>query len=65
MTKSKITPPLIIKTKNYDFDAIVVGSGMSGGYAAKEFCEKGYKTLVLDRGKPIEHGNYETEFKAP
>ncbi|WOH39509.1 GMC family oxidoreductase [Thalassotalea fonticola] len=55
----------MIKTKNYDFDAIVVGSGMSGGYAAKEFCEKGYKTLVLDRGKPIEHGNYETEFKPP
>lgn len=55
----------MIKTKNYDFDAIVVGSGMSGGYAAKEFCEKGYKTLVLDRGKPIEHGKYETEFKPP
>jgi len=54
-----------IDIKTYDFDAIVVGSGMSGGYAAKEFCEKGYKTLVLDRGKPIEHGNYETEFKAP
>jgi len=54
-----------IEIKTVDFDAIVVGSGMSGGYAAKEFCEKGYKTLVLDRGKPIEHGNYETEFKAP
>ena len=51
--------------KQYDFDAIVVGSGMSGGHAAKEFCEKGYKTLVLDRGKPINHGSYETEFKAP
>lgn len=53
------------KNNNYDFDAIVVGSGMSGGHAAKEFCEKGYKTLVLDRGKPIEHGNYETEGLAP
>ncbi len=49
----------------FEFDVIVVGSGMSGGTAAKEFCEKGYKTLVLDRGKPIEHGNYPTEFKAP
>jgi len=54
-----------IDCKTYNFDAIVVGSGMYGGYAAKEFCEKGYKTLVLDRGEPIEHGNYDTEFKAP
>lgn len=53
------------KKKNYDFDAIVVGSGMSGGYAAKEFCEKGYKTLVLDRGKPLEHGDYKYEGAAP
>lgn len=44
-----------------DFDVIVVGSGMSGGIAAKEFCEKGYKTLVLDRGKPLSHRQYETE----
>ena len=51
--------------KSYDFDAIVVGSGMSGGYAAKEFCEKGYKTLVLDRGKPVQHGAYKTEGLAP
>jgi choline dehydrogenase-like flavoprotein len=47
------------------YDAIVIGSGMSGGYAAKEFCEKGYKTLVLDRGKPLNHREYKTEFKAP
>jgi choline dehydrogenase-like flavoprotein len=33
----------------HHFDAIVVGSGMSGGWAAKELCEKGLKTLVLDR----------------
>lgn len=39
-----------------DFDVIVVGSGMSGGYAAKEFCERGMKTLVLERGKMTEHG---------
>ncbi|MDO6775622.1 GMC family oxidoreductase [Shewanella sp. 3_MG-2023] len=48
-----------------NYDVIVVGSGMSGGIAAKEFCEKGYKTLVLDRGEPIEHGQYKTEGLAP
>jgi len=53
------------KSKKYDFDAIVVGSGMSGGYAAKEFCEKGYKTLVLDRGKPLTHRQYKTEGMPP
>lgn len=40
----------------YDFDAIVVGSGMSGGWAAKELAEKGLKTLVIERGRHIEHG---------
>mgnify|MGYP000379602337 CR=1 FL=1 len=49
----------------FDFDVIVVGSGMSGGYAAKEFCEKGYNTLVLDRGKHLQHGDYKTESLAP
>ncbi|MCB0611023.1 MAG: GMC family oxidoreductase, partial [Lewinella sp.] len=37
------------------YDAIVVGSGMSGGWAAKELCEKGLKTLVLERGRNVEH----------
>src|SRR5215203_2137636 len=37
------------------FDAIVIGSGMTGGWAAKEFCEKGLKILVLERGRNIEH----------
>ena len=36
-----------------DFDAIVIGSGMSGGMAAKELCERGLKTLVLERGRDI------------
>ncbi|SES64733.1 GMC oxidoreductase [Thalassotalea agarivorans] len=49
----------------YDYDVIIVGSGMSGGIAAKEFCEKGYKTLVLDRGKPLEHRHYKTENVPP
>ncbi len=37
------------------FDAIVVGSGISGGWAAKELCEKGLKVLMLERGQNIEH----------
>jgi len=37
------------------FDAIVIGSGMSGGWAAKEFCDKGLKTLVLERGREVKH----------
>ncbi len=37
------------------FDAIVIGSGMSGGWAAKEFCEKGFKTLLLERGRDVVH----------
>ncbi len=37
------------------YDAIVVGSGISGGWAAKELCEKGLKTLVLERGRNVEH----------
>lgn len=37
------------------YDAIVVGSGISGGWAAKELCEKGLKTLVLERGIQVEH----------
>ncbi len=38
------------------FDAIVIGSGMSGGIAAKELCERGLKVLVIERGRKIEHG---------
>jgi len=45
------------------FDAIVVGSGISGGWAAKELCEKGLKVLMLERGKPVEHPHYDTATK--
>jgi choline dehydrogenase-like flavoprotein len=41
--------------KNNEFDAIVVGTGISGGWAAKELTEKGLKTLVLERGRMVEH----------
>lgn len=37
------------------YDAIVVGTGISGGWAAKELCENGLKTLVLDRGRMVNH----------
>tara|TARA_R110002049_G_scaffold56603_1_gene155932 strand:+ start:25458 stop:27143 length:1686 start_codon:yes stop_codon:yes gene_type:complete len=37
------------------YDAIVIGTGISGGWAAKELCEKGLKTLVLERGRMINH----------
>lgn len=37
------------------YDVIVIGSGMSEGWAAKEFCENGLKTLVLERGKDVKH----------
>ena len=37
------------------YDAIVIGSGITGGWAAKELCEKGLKTLVLERGRNVEH----------
>lgn len=46
------------------YDAIVVGSGISGGWAAKELCEKGLKTLVLERGRMVKHiEDYPTAFK--
>ena len=48
------------------FDAIVIGSGISGGWAAKELCEKGLKTLVLERGRNVKHlVDYPTMAKDP
>lgn len=48
------------------FDAIVIGSGISGGWAAKELCEHGLKTLVLERGRNVEHNkDYPTATKKP
>ena len=49
-----------------EFDAIVVGSGITGGWAAKELTEAGLKVLMIERGRKIEHqADYETELKAP
>jgi choline dehydrogenase-like flavoprotein len=47
-------------TKQNTYDAIVIGSGISGGWAAKELTEKGLKTLVLERGRDVKHGDYPT-----
>ena len=53
-------------TKQNSFDAIVIGSGISGGWAAKELCELGLKTLVLERGRNVVHNkDYPTANKAP
>lgn len=45
------------------FDAIVIGSGISGGWAAKELCEKGLRVLMLERGRNVVHPNYPTATK--
>ena len=51
---------------NNEFDVIVVGSGITGGWAAKEFCEKGFKTLVVERGRNVKHRGPEyKDFEAP
>jgi len=42
--------------KQNTYDAIVVGTGISGGWAIKELCEKGLKTLALERGRDVKHG---------
>lgn len=47
------------------YDAIVVGSGITGGWAAKELCEKGLKVLMLERGHAMEHPHYPTATKDP
>lgn len=50
----------------HTYDAIVVGSGISGGWAAKELCEKGLKVLLLERGRNVEHvRDYPTATKHP
>ena len=51
---------------NGPFDAIVVGSGISGGWAVKELTEKGLKVLLIERGRNVVHGkDYVGEHKLP
>ena len=54
VTKNNMSINLEV-TNGESFDAIVVGTGMSGGWAAKELTEKGLKTLVLERGRDVKH----------
>jgi choline dehydrogenase-like flavoprotein len=52
--------------KDRTFDAIVIGSGISGGWSAKELTGKGLRTLVLERGREVKHiQDYPTTFKNP
>ncbi len=46
--------------KQNSYDAIIVGSGITGGWAAKELCEKGLRVLLLERGEQVEHPKYPT-----
>ena len=49
-----------------NYDAIVIGAGMSGGWVAKELCEAGIKTLLLERGPEVKHiTDYPTATKQP
>lgn len=60
------TPYINNKAKEQNtYDAIIIGSGISGGWAAKELCEKGLKVLMLERGENVEHPNYKTAIKDP
>ncbi|MCB0837317.1 MAG: GMC family oxidoreductase [Bacteroidetes bacterium] len=43
------------QNNTHQFDAIVIGAGMSGSFAAKEFCDNGLKTLLLERGRDVKH----------
>ena len=48
------------------YDALVIGSGITGGWAAKEFTERGFKTLMIERGRLVEHRkDYTTEARPP
>ncbi len=55
-----------VGVKQHKYDAIVIGSGISGGWAAKELTEKGLKTLMLERGRDVKHlKDYPTTNKLP
>ena len=58
--------PTTAGAREHTFDAIVIGSGISGGWAAKELCESGLRTLVLERGRDVKHrDDYPTALKNP
>ena len=58
--------PTTVGAQEHTYDAIVIGSGISGGWAAKELCEAGLRTLVLERGRDVKHlEDYPTALKNP
>jgi choline dehydrogenase-like flavoprotein len=60
------TTPTLGAASDHTYDAIVIGSGISGGWAAKELCEAGLRTLVLERGRDVKHvEDYPTALKHP
>ncbi len=60
------TPSINNKARQLNtYDAIIIGSGISGGWAAKELCEKGLKVLLLERGSTVVHPDYPTATKDP
>jgi choline dehydrogenase-like flavoprotein len=60
------THPTTTGAQAHTYDAIVIGSGISGGWAAKELCEQGLRTLVLERGRDVKHiEDYPTAMKNP
>lgn len=50
--------------QDQSFDAIVVGSGITGGWAAKELTERGLRVVMVERGPDVQHGDYPTEHQA-
>ncbi len=57
---------IINNAEKRTYGAIVIGSGIAGGWAAKEFCDKGVKTLVLERGRKVTHNeDYPTTLMSP
>ncbi len=57
---------ILTNAEKRTYGAIVIGSGMAGGWAAKEFCDKGIKTLVLERGRKVTHNeDYPTTLMSP
>ena len=62
----KLISKQTLKTISNQYDAIVVGSGISGGWAAKELTERGLKTLLLERGRDVKHvADYNTALQKP
>ncbi|GAB5379306.1 MAG: GMC family oxidoreductase [Aliiglaciecola sp.] len=57
---------IFVKDTQQEFDVLVIGSGVTGGWAAKEFTERGFKVLMVERGRKVEHRkDYITEGKGP